>query len=402
MTVVQTLIVVLLIAVAMVQSAPARTLAPSLQGVTLGESARAVNGQLGLPLKDRFESGSVYWTYSADSGNARLEVTIRQGNVSEIVASLYGLTSSLSDQYRVTLGDPESRITSLRGQPDFARDLEQNGRYLRYGSRGDVYSWYQLSDGKVVDIGLTAATNWDSWSYPVPSPSSTPWPTMSLGSVLLGETPADVRRQFGTPNDEDNASGLTSSLTYRFDSNKSELVTEFHHGVTTTISTSLRTLTPSSITDPFGIALGDKVAKLVSVRGQPDKQTPYLAEYKAGPGVKWTYILEKGEVAWIALDASVTVLGTPPPTTVGNDGRDGSTPEKAVMSKGEFLDDTAAFESLYVSSLRCDGQGVWHVKTHEDQTVKGRVLGQYDAECTTSKRATTFYFDHTAAESRDR
>jgi hypothetical protein len=123
MTVMQTLIVVLLIAVAMVQSTPSRTLVPSLQGVTLGESARAVNGQLGLPLKDRFESGSVYWTYSADSGNARLEVTIRQGNVSEIVASLYGLNSSLSDQYRVTLGDPESRITSLRGQPNFARDL---------------------------------------------------------------------------------------------------------------------------------------------------------------------------------------------------------------------------------------------------------------------------------------
>lgn len=380
------------------QPAPLTSALPSsspltvFENVGLGQTRDQVRAALGNPLKTSSMEGDEVWIYSFDRGNDELIVSFHSDAVRAVgVGVKQGKTSTVSDPFGVTLGDSLARLKSVRGEPTAVTPAGD----LRYGAPDGVKWYYTTSDGRVRLIMLER--NPVSASLALPSPQATPWINLSIGGVLLGQSASSLRTMFGSPLFEDTSNGLRT-LTYHFDDDNVALTAVLSFDAVDAVGINLRRGERSAFADPFGIALGDSVKKLTAIRGEPDSLSSTEAVYTASVGFKWRYTIVKDVVKSILLVSNIPITGPLPDVTVIS-GRDGFSADRSIRSKAKNIMDAISYEAEYVGLLRCDGQGVWRVKRHSSvMSTSGAgsgMLSVFDVECTTSKRHSSVYFDHT-------
>lgn len=132
---------------------------PLFLGIALGDPSKSVSAALGKPKEVLSSSIGDIWRYSADRGNATLDVAIAANTVVDIAARVNdGKQSSLADPLGGALGMTAAALSAARGAP--AASLDGGGRLAYADASGG--RWVYTIDGGVV-TGIELAS-------PVPPP----------------------------------------------------------------------------------------------------------------------------------------------------------------------------------------------------------------------------------------
>ncbi len=126
----------------------------ALAGVTLGSSSKEVRAQLGKPREILSASLGDVWRFSADGGNATLDVLIAGDTVIDVaVRSSDGKQSTLADPNGGALGMTAQALQAVRGAPVATLD---GGEHLAYADRGGARWFYTIVNGTVTRIELAS------------------------------------------------------------------------------------------------------------------------------------------------------------------------------------------------------------------------------------------------------
>jgi len=380
---------------------PGPTPTLSFYGVTLGETMDDVRDQFGPPQKQVKAKGDPVWMYPLDEGDAGLIIEFLGGGAHRIMVATKSTTSHLVDPFGIRLGDPVDRLRSVRGEPS---KIVPDDIWV-YGPEHGVSWTYTQRANRIDGIWLEGELK----ALPVPSPGPTPWSNLSLGGVSLGEPNSEVVDRLGQPVmrfSEQHDFGPMQAWTYYLDSGHLIFVVISVKDAVTSVAVRLNDVSESAFSDPFGIHLGDVEASLRSARGDPENTEKEVRTYTAGTMFLWSYDVKNGKIFEMRLSSSAPISGPLPDVSVGPDGRDGSSIDKAIIAKGDGVLGFGSYEPEYVASLRCDGLGTWQTVKHASLWVVskgaggGGTVSEWDVRCSTSGRTTTFYFDQSGLPAR--
>lgn len=229
-----------------------------------------------------------------------------------------------------------------------------------------------------------------------PTSAVSPVPQLWLG-LALGESTVNVRATLGKPL----AIVPTSAgdlWRYDFDNHNVGLELLFDQDQLVNIAARVKPAKQSSLTDPFGGALGISAAALQTVRGAPiaTYDSGSSVAYGASDGVRWFYTIDNGLVS--AIEESRPLPPTPPPAQVIADAtHDGSSIAKALVVTATTDADAVNAEYVYIRGLECGVSGTWQVTGQNRIAQGGHDYDQLHATCTTSKVVRDFYFDITTS-----
>jgi len=148
----------------------------SLGGVAIADTTEEVRARLGLPFLTNEKPEISVWTYPMDMNHVALNVFMRHGRVTGVIASLTGgaKKSLFIDPFGVSLGDGIDVLLSTRGTP--SKQTENRSSF----AAGPAFDWeYQYDHGIAASIALNATV---ALTGPLPIP--VPVPTGHDGSSL--------------------------------------------------------------------------------------------------------------------------------------------------------------------------------------------------------------------------
>jgi len=228
----------------------------------------------------------------------------------------------------------------------------------------------------------------------VPTPGATPWSSLSLAGVTLGESPDDVRARLGEPSVE-NVKPEQTVWTYAMNDSHINVNVFMRHGRVNSISAALANGAKlSKFADPYGVHLGDGVDTMTSMRGDPGDLSANRNSYTIGPGFTWVYEFDRGVAASVLLEANTTLTGPLPSAIPGPPGHDGSSVDKSIRFKAANLRQAELAQAVFLAQF-CDGKGGWvttaRAQLSDPQT--GMATLMYGVTCSTTQRTAKYYFD---------
>ena len=124
---------------------------PSFLGISMGESAEAVNAAFGTPFRVNSTGDGEFRFYERANGTEFL-VKVHDGLIVLVGAVLQPMVAAkISDRYGVALGADAGTLQGLRGAP--LATLADGS--LEYAAWPAGHWYYRIAGGKVADISLT-------------------------------------------------------------------------------------------------------------------------------------------------------------------------------------------------------------------------------------------------------
>ena len=135
--------------------------APTLAGVTLGESVESLSQKFGKPAKRFYwaicDTDHESWTYNLRDGAEKLDVTITGGLIESVEIS--GVRGAGTDSFGVAIGDSQSAVYAKRGHTTNTFSGYADGTStMSYKFNDRIDEQYTLRGGIVERIEL----NWDT------------------------------------------------------------------------------------------------------------------------------------------------------------------------------------------------------------------------------------------------
>jgi hypothetical protein len=228
----------------------------------------------------------------------------------------------------------------------------------------------------------------------IPTPGATPWSSLSLAGVTLGDTPDDVRARLGEPSVE-NVKPEQTVWTYAMDNSHVNINVFLRHGRVNSISAALANGAKlSKFADPYGVHLGDGVDTMTSARGDPVDLSANRNSYTIGPGFTWVYEFDHGVAASVLVEANATLTGPLPSAIPVSPGHDGSSVDKSIRFKAANLGQAVLAQAVFLAQF-CDGKGGWVTTARAQLTdpQAGMAAVMYGVTCSTTQRTAKYYFD---------
>lgn len=230
-----------------------------------------------------------------------------------------------------------------------------------------------------------------------PSPSaSPPYTAAAWLGLSLGESSRDVRASLGKPVDIESTSA-GDLWRYDYDNHNVGLELLFDEGALVNIAARVKPSKRSSLSDPFGGALGMSPSSLASARGTPIATYDDGASvaYGSTDGVRWFYSFDSGSLS--AIEESKPLPPTPPPAQVIADAsHDGSSVARALIVTATNDADAVDTEYTFLRGLSCGTSGTWQLTTQRLIEQAGKYYDQLHVVCSDTKTERDFYFDITA------
>ena len=148
------------------------------------------------------------------------------------------------------------------------------------------------------------------------------------------------------------------------------------------------------VKDPFGIALGDPVNKLESVRGEPwrsSQEGDETVKVYTDNLVAWVYLAHGGSIDHIML----TKVQKAPVSQPVHDPHDGLSISAAFILNARDEAEGVRFEDFYDSTLAgCESS--WHMSKQRLILQNGKQYDAIDLSCTATGDKQTIYYDITS------
>lgn len=217
--------------------------------------------------------------------------------------------------------------------------------------------------------------------------------TQSIGTsfygVALGERGAEVYERLGKP---------TLSLTtnhgptwaYSIQHGNAWLVVLLEHGLVASINALPQADRQPSLTDQFGVRVGDSTERLQSIRGVPSGFAEPNIYYYSGTSSdpNWMYGVWQNAILSIGITTGETNI----PALVIDWRQDGSRPDRAIVIHVTPGKPISAQELAHMDKDLCERPGSWNVLERRQLVVSGEKLDAVKAVCSTSETYMTFYF----------
>jgi hypothetical protein len=226
------------------------------------------------------------------------------------------------------------------------------------------------------------------------TPAPQTWNHTSWLGVTLGEPLSAVASRLGDPITVSKDPTLTKFV-YLTDDTNSFVTVLSEHGIVSGVRLWSVTTQPGKTLDPYGIALGDAVDKLVAKRGKPARESadidgPFDAYQDRD--VLWLYHIKGDQsVTSITLSTTDTALADLPQQPLPPV-HSGTSPADAIRVVQPNADDTKRWEQMYLAIRPCgDNNGTWLIR----KTARQGNLEVVSASCNLGGLTRDYYFQPT-------
>jgi hypothetical protein len=233
---------------------------------------------------------------------------------------------------------------------------------------------------------------------PPPSPTPTPAPIFNaFDGVTLGDAPATVRKNLGKPFEIDPVN-IGEMWLFHADSGNARVSVIFANAAALSITLTTNGNKKSTFADPYGVVLGMSVDQLTAMRGQPvtvsDNGNRAYGDLAA---IRWVYGIDSGQITDINVSQPLTASSTPARSALDlTDGRDGSSPDRAIVVTAASSAAGADVESRYIKGLTCGQSGSWSIAGQTTVAAGVKWIAEFDLLCSTDKGTQKLFFDVTS------